>query len=335
MPFEVGDRRPAEVVVADAADERHGRAEARRHHRLVRPLAAEPLLIAVGDQGLAFVGHALAVGDLVDHHRADDDDRRHVGRIGQTHGRHRVHEAARLCGGRPADQPRVEAHGPAGAGDVARQAGEQHAHGDGALVLHVAVDDRERRIEKVGEEVIVEADDRHGPRHCQTEIAQRPQQADGHQVVGGERRARRVGGGEQPHRRLVAAALLEIGDLDDDLDIGALHTRRRSRRGARRPGWCRADRLTKAMRRCPSSISSRAAAAAPPALSISTASASPGSGNVRSTRTIGTPRSASDSTSRRRHAPAPARGRRHGRGWSTAHRAPRAELSSVLHRTSW
>ena len=41
-----------------------------------------------------------------------------------------------------------------------------------------------------------------------------------HQVVGGERRRRRVGAGEQPHRRLVAAVLLEVGDLDDDLDTG-------------------------------------------------------------------------------------------------------------------
>ena len=259
LPFEVGDGRPAEVVVADAADERHRRAEACRHHRLVRPLAAEPLLVAVGDQRLALFGHPLAVRDLVDHHRPDDDDRRDVRWVGQAHGRHRAHEAARRRGGGPADQPRVEAHGTAGAGDVARQSGEQHAHGDRALVLHVAVDDGERRIEEVGEEMIVEADDRHGPRHRQTEVAQRPQQADVIRLLAANAA---LGGSAVPNSRIAAwyppRSLKSATSMSTSTSAASHSARKPAWRSA--PGVVSSGPLTKAMRRCPSSISSRAAA---------------------------------------------------------------------------
>ena len=84
MRLEVVDGRPAEIIVADASDERHRSPETRRHHGLVRTLAAEALFGAVGDERLAFLGDPLAVGDLVDHHRADDHDRSDLRGSGQA-----------------------------------------------------------------------------------------------------------------------------------------------------------------------------------------------------------------------------------------------------------
>ena len=73
LAVEVGDGLRAQRVVAHASDERHPGTEAGGHDGLVRPLAAEALLVAIGHQRLALVGHTTAVGDLVDVHRTDDD----------------------------------------------------------------------------------------------------------------------------------------------------------------------------------------------------------------------------------------------------------------------
>ena len=91
--------------------------------------------------------------------------------VGQALGRHRAHGATR--GAVEARRISLVSRRTVRPGPVTSpdKSGEQHAHGDRALVLHVAVDDGERRIEEVGEEMIVEADDRHGPRHRQTEVA--------------------------------------------------------------------------------------------------------------------------------------------------------------------
>ena len=64
-----------EVVVAEAADDRHAGTEPGRHHRLVGALAAEAPFVTGGDEGLTSLREALAVGDLVDVQRSDDDDR--------------------------------------------------------------------------------------------------------------------------------------------------------------------------------------------------------------------------------------------------------------------
>ena len=61
-------------VVAERADHRDAATEARRHHGLVRALAAEAHLEALADDRLARVRHTLRVGDQVDVQAADDDD---------------------------------------------------------------------------------------------------------------------------------------------------------------------------------------------------------------------------------------------------------------------